>query len=73
MPATKRTLTGASRYECGIYKNLVAYNKDRIPLVRFTGVTGWPHTVTPESSLMMYDEFFCKFVRNADGTSTYLG
>jgi len=63
----------ASRYECGIYKHLVAYDKNRIPLVRFTGVTGWPHTVTPETSMMLYDEFFCKFIRNPDGSSAYLG
>ena len=69
----KADFEGASRYVCGVYKNLVAYNANRVPLVRFTGVTGWPHTVTPETSLKIYDEFFCQFIRKADGTSVYLG
>lgn len=69
----KTDYDGASYYVSGIYKNLVAYNKYRVPLVRFTGVTGWPHTVSPETSLMLYDEFFSKFIRLADGTSVYIG
>lgn len=63
----------ASRYVSGIYHHIVAYNEDRVPLVRFTGVAGWPHTVSPETSLMLYDEFFSKFTRDPDGTSRYLG
>lgn len=63
----------ASRYPNGIYHHFVAYNEERIPLVRYTGIEKWPHTVTPETSLMIWDEFFCKFRRNEDGTITYVG
>ena len=36
--------------------------------VRFTGVKNWPHTYSPELAFMIYDEFFARFVRHADGT-----
>jgi len=68
----KADFYSASKYECGIYNHIVAYN-GRTPLVRFTGVSGWPHTVSPETSLMLYDEFFCKFRRSENGESIYLG
>ena len=64
---------GASHYTSGIYRHLVAYDGQHRPMVRFTGADKWPHTVTPETSLMIWDEFFCKFVRNDDGTVTYIG
>ncbi len=60
-------------YTSGIYENYVAYDSEHRPLVRFTGVTGWPHTVSPESSLLLYDEFFSKFTRQPDGSIQYLG
>lgn len=64
---------GTSRYINGIYHHMVAYNEERIPLVRFTGIEKWPHTVTPETSLMIWDDFFCKFRRKEDGTIVYVG
>ena len=60
-------------YTSGIYENYVGYDSEHVPMVRFTGVTGWPHTVSPETSLILYDEFFSKFQRQSDGSITYLG
>ena len=71
--SNKADWEGAHKYESGIYKNTVCYNADHVPVVTFTGVEGWPHTVTPETSVKIWDEFFCKFRRKADGTSVYLG
>ena len=67
-------LEKASKYVNGIYHNIVAYTGDRsMPLVRYTGIENWPHTVTPEHDLMLWDEFLCKFRRNPDGSIEYLG
>ena len=63
----------AAHYTSGIYRHLVAYDKEHRPLVRFTGIDRWPHTVTPETSMMIYDEFFCKYRRLEDGSSEYIG
>lgn len=60
-------------YENGIYQNTIVRNEDHVPMVRFTGVLNWPHTYTPELSLMIWDEFFCRLIRNKDGSITYLG
>lgn len=42
-------------------------------MVCFTGVKGWPHTYTREVARMVWDEFFCKYSRNEDGTIAYMG
>jgi len=63
---------GRRYYESGIYMNSVWRDKDKVPMVRFTGVKNWPHTYSPEVAFMLYDEFFSRFVRHADGTLEYL-
>ncbi|MBQ4307362.1 MAG: hypothetical protein II759_02155 [Lachnospiraceae bacterium] len=62
----------ARSYVSGIYNHLIVRDEEKVPLVRFTGVTNWPHTYTPELAFMIYDEFFSRFVRHADGTLEYL-
>jgi len=62
----------ARHYSTGIYNHTIIRNADKVPMVRFTGVTNWPHTYTPELAFMVYDEFFSRFVRHADGTLEYL-
>ena len=71
--ANETDYENAKHYVCGGYHHLVTYDKDQIPYLRFTGIAGWPHTVTPSSSRMIYDEFFCRFRRKEDGSSEYLG
>ena len=63
----------SKKYVNGVYHHMIAYNSNRVPLVRFTGVMGWPHTYTPEAALMIWDEFFCKYSRDEDGTIRYMG
>lgn len=63
----------ARRYENGIYRHDISCNGEGVPMVRFTGVKGWPHTYTREVARMVWDEFFCKYSRNEDGTIAYMG
>ncbi len=59
-------------YETGIYMHTIIRDENGVPLIRFTGVKNWPHTFTPELAFMIYDEFFSRFIRRADGTLEYL-
>jgi len=59
-------------YETGIYMHTVIRDERGVPLVRFTGVKNWPHTYSPELAFLIYDEFFSRFVRHADGALEYL-
>ena len=60
------------QYVSGPYTHTIIRDEDKVPLVRFTGVGNWPHTITPELCFMIYDEFFSRFKRKADGTLVYL-
>ena len=60
------------RFESGNYRHLVMKNAKNEPLVRFTGIAGYPHSYSPELSFMIYDDFFCKWKRLSDGTLVYL-
>ncbi|MCH1982676.1 hypothetical protein MCG98_08885 [Ruminococcus sp. OA3] len=60
-------------YQNGIYKNYVWYDKQRVPVVRFSALKGFPHAYTPENAWMTWDEYFCKFKRKRDGSVEYLG
>lgn len=61
------------KYCCGRYKHYVMYNNEKIPLVRFTGIEKMYHSVLPEMNELIYDEFFCKFQRLANGQICYQG
>ena len=67
MDATKQ-----KHYTTGIYMNTIIRDENAVPMVRFTGVSNWPHTYSPELAFMIYDEFFSRFVRHSDGTLEYL-
>lgn len=60
-------------YTSGQYEHTVVKDDEGRPLVRFTGIVNFPHTYTPEIALLTWDEFFCRYVRNKDGSVTYLG
>ena len=60
-------------YENGIYSHLVIRNEKHAPMVRYTVMKGCPHTYTPEMAQMTWDEFFCHFRRNEDGSVSYCG
>ena len=59
-------------YESGIYMHSLWRDGNKVPMVRFTGVRNWPHTYSPEVAFMIYDEFFSRFIRHADGMLEYL-
>ena len=59
-------------YESGIYMHSLWRDAAGVPMVRFTGISNWPHTYTPELAFMIYDEFFARFVRRPDGKLEYL-
>lgn len=63
----------ALHFENGIYQNTMVCNEEHVPLVRFTGILNWPHTYTPDVALMIWDEFFCRLIREKDGSITYIG
>ena len=60
-------------YKNGIYTNYVWYDREHTPVVRFSALRGFPHAYTPENAWMTWDEYFCHFRRNEDGSSEYLG
>ena len=60
-------------YENGIYSHMVIRNGNHAPMIRYTIMKGCPHTYTPEMAQMTWDEFFCHFRRNEDGSVSYFG
>lgn len=60
-------------YDNGRYHTLVMYDKDHIPMVRYTVIKGCPHTYTAEMAQMTWDQFLCHFSRGKDGMVCYKG
>lgn len=49
------------------------YEKEGIPMVKFTGIDYYPHATNPEMSYRIWEEFFSKFRRGEDGAVIYEG
>lgn len=60
-------------YDNGNYHTLSLYDDTHMPVVRYTIIRGCPHTYTPEMAQLAWDEWFCHFTREADGTIVYHG
>ena len=60
-------------YDNGIYHTLVMYDKDHVPMIRYTIMKGCPHTYTGEMAQLTWDTFLCHFTREADGSIQYHG
>lgn len=60
-------------YVNGNYHTLVMYDKNHIPMIRYTIIKGCPHTYTAEMAQLTWDDFLCHFTREADGTIQYHG
>lgn len=60
-------------YDNGIYHTLTLYGKGTAPVVRYTIIQGCPHTYTVEMAEMAWDEWFCHFTRESDGSVVYHG
>lgn len=60
-------------YDNGNYHTLVMYDKNHVPMVRYTVMKGCPHTYTGEMAQLTWDTFFCHFTREEDGSVRYYG
>lgn len=49
------------------------YEKEGIPMVKFTGIDYYPHATNPEMPYRIWEEFFSKFRRGEDGAVIYEG
>ena len=47
------------------------YEKNGMPMIRFTGIDYFPHATMPEMSFRIWEEFFSKFRRGEDGSVQY--
>ena len=66
-------VTSGGWYDDGIYHTLSVYNKANMPVLRYTIMQGCPHTYTPEMAQLAWDEWFCHFTREPDGSVAYRG
>ena len=53
--------------------NDLEYKKDNLPMIRYTWVKGMPHATMTEMSYRIWDAFFSRLRRHADGHITYSG
>ena len=60
-------------YENGIYRTLIMYDGQHVPMVRYTVMKNCPHTYTAEMAQKTWDEFLCHFSREEDGSVSYRG
>ena len=47
------------------------YEKDGMPMLKWTGIDYYPHGTNPEMSFRIWEEFFSKFRRGEDGSVQY--
>lgn len=50
----------------------LVYKKDGVPMIRYTWIDQFPHATNIEMSFRIWEGFFSKFQRGADGTLIYL-
>ena len=60
-------------YDNGRYHTLVMYDREHVPMVRYTQIQGAPHTYTPEMAQLTWDTFLCHFSRDENGKTVYKG
>ena len=56
--------TGGIDRENGKYHTRTFVNAERVPLVKFTGITDTPHTYTPEFAQLYWDTFSATSAEN---------
>ena len=59
-------------YVNGTYTNRI-WQKDGVPMVRFTVVEGRAHSWRPEETAVFWNEWFSQFSRGEDGSLIYQG
>lgn len=60
-------------FDNGNYHTLVMYDENHVPMIRYTIIRGCPHTYTGEMAQMVWDQFFCHYTREPDGSARYHG
>ena len=61
------------QYTCGEISWFVYRNHNKVPMLTVGRVSGMSHANYPRESWIAYDEFLCRFSKNADGTLYYMG
>lgn len=61
---------GKSKKTKGRYNDWT-FEKDGIPMLKFTGIDGYPHATSPEMSYRIWEEFFSKIRRGEHGDIIY--
>ena len=61
------------RYTCGEISYYIYSNAQRVPMLIVGTVRDMTHANYPRESWIAYDEFLCKFSKQADGTLFYMG
>ncbi|MBM4334189.1 MAG: hypothetical protein FJ117_23760, partial [Deltaproteobacteria bacterium] len=59
-------------YKSGIFNHQVWTNSFGVPMVRYTITEGRQHNCTVAEMWILWDEFFCKLSRNAEGETEYM-
>ncbi len=65
-------LNSPLNYKVGIFNNQVYLNENGIPMVIYALTDGRGHSCLPSEARLLWDEFFCKFIRLEDGTIAYM-
>lgn len=67
------TYENGKHYRNEPFDNMTFYNDQQVPVVRYSNVQDMPHSITPEIAWMLWDQYFCRFIRREDGSIEYLG
>ncbi len=59
-------------YKSGIFNHQVWTNAAGVPMARYTITQGRPHNCAAAEMWFLWDEFLCKFSRNAEGKIEYM-
>lgn len=70
MPGEKPVAFGGETVHAERWNDWV-FEKSGVPLLRFTGIAGFPHATMPEMSFRIWEEFFSKFRRAENGRLIY--
>lgn len=50
-----------------------SFDKERVPMIRFSSIDYFPHATMPEQSFRIWEDFFCKYRRGQDGQVIFEG
>ena len=62
-----------AHYRCAPIDYYIYENAHHVPMLTVGVVSDMPHCNYPEQSWISWDQLFCKFRRNPDGSIAYMG